>query len=66
MQTLLAPEDSKRVADEMIAAIKRAEFSFVPSIARCLNEAINNDCRVNFGDRLIKEIGRAVEKSLKK
>jgi hypothetical protein len=63
MQPLLTPEDSKRVADELIAAIKRIEFKLEPMLKNIAKEVLGSYPHNTFGDKLIVAIAKAVKEN---
>jgi len=63
MQPLLTPKDSERVANELIAAIKRAESNFEPILTRIARDVLSSYPHDTFGDKLIVAITKAVKEN---
>jgi hypothetical protein len=64
MQTLLTPEDSKRVADALISHIRLINIEDV--IYKVLDRSLNNGPFDKLGNRIASEIGKAIKDSAKK
>ena len=61
---LLQPEDSKRVADAIIAAIDDGEMDMATATASTLGRALTEGLPNGLGDAIVEAIARQVNRSI--